>query len=163
LPFEQAMNQSAPVVGVISQMITPAIFIFGAAALVNGALTRIVRVVDNTRALLARMREARTGDPAYYQALVGELAVYRRRAAYVEVAIAAYYASVGLFVAASLAVAIDVFSGGRLPWAATILTILGALMLLVGSVALLLEIRLATGALRREIERESYAATSARL
>jgi hypothetical protein len=45
-------------------------------------------------------------------------------------------------------------AAGRLPWAATTLTILGALSLLGGSVAMLVEVRLATGTLRREIDRE---------
>lgn len=141
-------------VAVISQMITPAIFILAAGNLINGAITRVGRIVDRTRAYFTRARELHATDPIAYRALLSELQILKRRSAAVEFALAMYYAAIGMFVAASLSVALDVFTGGRVPWLATGLTILGACAVFAGSMAMLVEVRLATGTLRREIDRE---------
>lgn len=153
--FSAAIHQSAQVVAVISQMITPAIFILAAGNLINGAITRVGRIVDRTRAYFVRARELHATDPVAYKSLLAELQILKRRSAVVEFALAVYYAAIGLFVAASLAVALDVFAGGRIPWLATALTIVGACAVFAGSMAMLVEVRLATGTLRREIDRET--------
>lgn len=135
-------------------MITPAIFILATGNLINGALTRVARIVDRTRHFFTRAREIRETDPEGFREILSELQTYKKRSAAVEFALSVYYLAIGLFVAASLSVALDVFGGGRLPWLATILTILGACAVLAGSLSMLVEVRLATGTLRREIDRE---------
>ena len=152
--FNLTGHQSAAVVAVISQMITPAIFILATGNLINGAFTRVGRIVDRTRQYFTRARELRDTDPSAFQEILEELQIYKRRSAVVEFALSVYYLAIGLFVAASLSVALDVFSEGRLPWLATALTILGAIAVFSGSIAMLVEVRLATGTLRREIDRE---------
>jgi hypothetical protein len=148
------MNQSAAVVAVISQMITPAIFILAVGNLINGALTQVARAVDRVRALLEQAAACKGADEALYQRTLELLHIHQRRTKLVEFSLSCYYSAIGLFVAASLSVAVDVFTANHVPWLATALTVIGALSLLSGSVSMLIEVRLATSTVRLEIDRE---------
>jgi hypothetical protein len=152
--FGMALRQSAAVVAVISEMITPAIFILATGNLINGSLTRVARIVDRARQQIERANELKDTDPQGFHEILNELQLYKKRSSVAEFALSAYFSAIGLFVAACLSVALDVFSGGRLPWLATALTIVGASAMFAGSIANLIEVRLATGTLRREIDRE---------
>lgn len=149
------MGQTSPVVALIAQMITPAIFILATGNLVNSAMQRIVRVVDRARELITRANELHAkGDNDAYAFVCTELQNYRTRAGWIERSLSLYYFAIGLFVLASLSIPLNVVTGDHLQWAATILTVLGAIALLGGSFAFFIETRLATGLLRREIDRE---------
>lgn len=153
------MNTFAPAHGlisslaVISAMITPAILILASGNLVTSTLTRLSRVTDRARRLIAEVREARTGTDEQSIAFHNELlAHYRRRTSLIERALSAYYGAIGLFVTASLAIALDNFLRDTIPWLAVVLVVTGAILLLSGTIALVLETRLGAGVLRREIE-----------
>lgn len=151
--FSIALGQTAPIVALIAQMITPAIFILATGNLVNSAMQRIARVFDRARKLIERANDAREkGDLATFQILSEELRSYRRRAGWLDRALSYYYVAIGLFVLASLAIALNAVIGDRLPYAPAALTVGGAVALLSGSLAILIEARLATGLLRREID-----------
>lgn len=146
------MHDSAAVVAVISQMITPAIFILAAGNLINGSITRVARVVDRTRTLFKAL-PPEEADPAAYKAAMVQLTGYRRRARALESSLTAYYVAVGLFVAASLFVAISVFAPFLIA-VPTVLSVAGAVSVFAGAMYSLMEIRIATNGLRREIDEE---------
>ncbi|MDP9018961.1 MAG: DUF2721 domain-containing protein [Candidatus Eremiobacteraeota bacterium] len=138
---------------IISAMITPAILILATGNLVSSTLTRVGRVFDRARAIMDRMEECvRNGDlwgADLYNKLLQD---YRTRATLTERALTIFYASIGLFVMASLAIGLDNFIHDTIPWLATTLTVGGAILLLLGTLALFLETNIAAGLLRREIE-----------
>ena len=151
--FGIALGQTAPIVALIAQMITPAIFILATGNLVNSAMQRIARVFDRARDLIVRANTAREkGDESAFELMREELRSYRNRAGWLDRALTLYYVAIGLFVLASLAIALNAIIGDRLAYAPATLTVFGALSLLGGSLAILIETRLASGVLRREID-----------
>ncbi len=145
------MHESAAVVAIISQMITPAIFILATGNLIGGGIARIARVVDRSRVLVDRLPSEK--DSEDYRSAKRVLESYKRRTIALEYSLTAYYSAVGFFVAASLFVALSAFA--RLLVAVpTALTVIGALLVFAGSMSALIEIRIATGHIRNDIDRE---------
>jgi hypothetical protein len=143
---------SASGISIISAMITPAILLLASGNLVTSTLTRIARVFDRAREIIDRAHAARgANDAAATELLESMLRSYLRRTALLERALSAYYLAIGLFVTASLAIAFDNIIGHALPWLSIALVIGGAILLLLGSLAIFLETNLAAGILRHEI------------
>lgn len=141
------------VLAIISAMITPAILILATGSLVASTLTRLGRIVDRARALLRDIAEFRkNGDVVSATHSEFWLLSYRRRSAFAERALTIYYFAIFLFVAASLAIAIDDLTRGIVPWLALSLTVTGAFCLFAGTAALVFETNIATGQIRLEIE-----------
>lgn len=137
---------------IISAMITPAVLLLASGSLVASTLTRIARVFDRARDIIERTRAARVAKDAYAEELLQlMLRSYLRRTSLLERALSAYYLAIGLFVGSSLAIAFDNVIGSFAPWLATALVVLGAIFLLLGSLAIFLETNLAAGVLRQEI------------
>lgn len=138
---------------IISAMITPAILILATGNLVASTLTRVGRVFDRARIIMDRLEECiRNGDQTRADLYSDLLKDYRVRASLTERALTIFYGSIGFFVTASLAIGFDNFIHDTIPWLATLLTVLGAVLLLCGTLALFLETNFAAGLLRREIE-----------
>jgi len=149
----QNLSQPSGLLSIISAMITPAILILATGSLVASTLTRLGRIVDRARALLRDIREFRgTGDTINTVLSENWLKSYDRRAAFAERALTIYYVAIFLFVAASLAIAIDDITRGYVPWLALVLTVSGAFCLFAGTAALVLETNIATGQIRLEID-----------
>jgi len=149
----QNLSQPSGLLSIISAMITPAILILATGSLVASTLTRLGRIVDRARALLHDIREFRgTGDTINTVLSENWLKSYDRRAAFAERALTIYYVAIFLFVAASLAIAIDDITRGYVPWLALVLTVSGAFCLFAGTAALVLETNIATGQIRLEID-----------
>jgi len=139
-------------ISIISAMITPAILLLASGNLVSSTLTRIARVFDRAREIIDRARAARAaGDALAAELLEGLLRSYLRRTSLLERALSAYYLAIGLFVAASLAIAFDNIIGHIVPWLSIAFVVAGAILLLLGSLAIFLETNLAAGVLRHEI------------
>jgi hypothetical protein len=137
---------------IISAMITPAILLLASGNLVTSTLTRIARVFDRAREIIDRIHVARRADdPVQVERLEVMLRSYLRRTSLLERALSAYYLAIGLFVAASLAIAFDNIIGHDVPWLSIALVVIGAVLLLLGSLAIFLETNLAAGVLRHEI------------
>lgn len=64
----------------------------------------------------------------------------------------ALYAAIGFFVAASLFIALDNVLQNAMPWLAVVITIVGACLLLTGTIAMTLETNMAAGTLKREMD-----------
>jgi hypothetical protein len=126
----------------IAAMITPALLILASASLIATALVRLARVVDRVR----RLPEL----PAAALAGAG-LARHQRRALLAERAVLLYFTAVLFFVVAGFAIALDHATGDRTTWLPVLVTILGMLLIVAGSSAMLAECRLATVQIREEI------------
>jgi hypothetical protein len=150
-PFN--VHTTQPSLAIISAMITPAILILASGSLVASTLTRLSRIVDRARALADRLAEYRArGDQQSIEALTEILRIYRRRSLFVGRALSAYYAAIGFFIVTSLTIALDNVVGGVAPWLAVALSVVGVVLLLLGTVALVVETNLASGLLGRELD-----------
>ena len=140
------------VLSVISAMITPAILILATGSLVASTLTRLARVVDRARELLADIVAAReNGDEERAATYARWLHAYQRRSSFAERALTLYYVAIFLFVTASLTIAIEHLSRASIPWFSLVLVLAGAAALCAGTAALVIETNIATGTLRAEI------------
>jgi uncharacterized protein DUF2721 len=150
-PF--ASHSTIPALAIISAMITPAILILASGNLVSSTLQRLSRIVDRARVLTNRLEEHRAaGSQPQIAALTEILRVYRRRSLFVGRALSAYYAAIGFFIITSLTIALDNFMQTLVPWLAVVLTVIGVLLLLLGTIALVVETNLASSMLARELD-----------
>lgn len=139
------MNGFSTSQGIIAAMITPALLMLAAGSLIGIALARLGRVVDRVRRLVeagctAEMREA--------------LRRHRRRALLAERAVQIFFVSILCFVGAGFGIGLDHVTEGRTAWLPVSLTIMGMVLILVGSTAMLAECRLAVQQIRQEIAPE---------
>ena len=140
------------VLGVISAMITPAILILATGSLVASTLSRIARVFDRARDLLARTVAARErGDELAVRTFTRWLRAYRRRTMLAERALTFYYGAIFLFVVASLSIALEDVTRFAAPALSLGLVMFGAALLCLATAFLFVETSLATGMLRAEI------------
>jgi ABC-type dipeptide/oligopeptide/nickel transport system permease component len=138
---------------IISAMITPAVLILASGSLVTSTLTRLARVTDRARVLIDRVRDFRASGESVQEARYAKLLKdYVYRTGLIERALSAYYLAIGLFVGASLTIAFGNVIDEVAPWLPTTLVVAGAVLLLVGSLAIFLETNMAAGILRRDIE-----------
>lgn len=134
---------------VLTAMITPAFFLTATGAMLGAANMRLARVVDRMREELARREAGAEGQGEFER----QIAVHRRRSALVLRALRMLYAAMTAFVATSLAIAINTFSGHRLDWLPVSLAICGSLLLFGASVCLGREVRLAMAMLDAELDK----------
>jgi Protein of unknown function (DUF2721) len=150
MPFSP--NHSESYLPIISEMITPAILILAAGSQVNSTLTRLARIVDRTRVLIDMVAIARKQSDLHgVQTAISWFPLYHRRVSLAERALTMFYLSIGMFVASSLAITVDHFLSDTVPWLSVALVVIGAIFLLTGTVALVIETHIAAGSLRREI------------
>jgi len=136
---------------VLSSMLAPALFLAATGSLLISANNRLARVVDRLRALLA-LRYGLVGDAQ--GPLDQQITRHRRRSRYVLHACVLLYWAVGAFVGTSLALAVDAFSGFRLPVLPTVLAVAGVLCLLLASAYLGIEVSLAVRSFDEELDLE---------
>lgn len=136
---------------VLTAMLAPALLMAATGSLLISANNRLARVVDRLRVLLAIRQREGVGDNA---ALELQIQRHRRRSNYVLRACMMLYSGLGAFVGTSLALAIDALSGYRLAGLPTVLGVLGVLCLLVASLYLSLEVRLAVRSFDEELDHE---------
>ena len=146
-------HSNLPALSIISAMITPAILILASGSLVASTLTRLGRIVDRARTLTDRLVEYRaTGNAEGIHVLTEILRIYRRRSAFVARALSAYYAAIGFFIVTSLVIALTDLVRTSIAWVAVALTVAGVILLLLGTLALVVETNLASGMLGRELD-----------
>jgi hypothetical protein len=136
---------------ILTSLLAPALLMAATGSLLVSANARLARVVDRLRSLVALYNDA---GARRRQGLDQQIARHRRRSRYVLRACVMLYAAVGSFVGTSLALAVDAFSGQRLPLLPTGLAVLGVLCLLVACVHLGLEVSLAVRSFDEELELE---------
>ena len=136
---------------ILTSLLAPALLMAATGSILVSANNRLARVVDRLRALVALWNGA---GETRREGLDMQIARHRRRARYVLRACVMLYAAVGSFVGTSLALAVDAFSGQRLPLLPTALAVIGVLCLLVACVYMGLEVWLAVNSFDEELDLE---------
>ena len=134
---------------VLQTMITPAVLISATGTLIMSTSNRTAKVSDRVRELAAAAREQAAGPREFVSR---QLELLARRLGLLRSALQALYASMALYVAASLVIGFsnlyDPFHG----WIAVGLGLLGAAVMLLGSFRLVLESHLAARSSLEEVE-----------
>lgn len=136
---------------ILTSLLAPALLMAATGSLLVSANNRLARVVDRLRALVSLWNNAGT---VRREGLDLQIARHRRRSRYVLHSCVMLYAAVGCFVGTSLALAVDAFSGQRLPLLPTALAVIGVLCLLVASFYMGLEVTLAVRSFDEELDLE---------
>lgn len=143
---------------VLTAMITPAVLISACGALIFSTASRLGRVIDRVRFLSGRFEEIARNPDADEMAterlalLHAQLERQTTRARLIQRSLVAFYSSVGLFVATSVAIAVLNSVARNLLWVAVALGLVGSVFMLYGSFLLIVESRMALAAIVSEIE-----------
>lgn len=137
----------------VTAMITPAILILAAGSLVASTLVRLGRVVDQTRAFILQGQEMRKEGRTSELAVVEErIDRQLRRAELARNALWGYYVAITLFLLSSVVLAIDQATRAPFGWLGPSIVLLGGLVLMLATLALVFEVGLSAGLLREEVE-----------
>ena len=136
---------------IVSAMITPAILILAAGSLVNTTLVRLGRAVDRSRWLIERGDEYHaSGNRNAMRVTEERLERQLKRAEYSRLALSGYYVAIALFLVSSLAIAINQLVGDPFPMIGPAIVILGGIVLLMSTAAVVFEVNISAGTLREE-------------
>lgn len=143
---------------VLTAMITPAVLISACGALIFSTSTRLGRVIDRVRVLSERFQEVAAHpekDEMFQERQVlifTQLDRQTSRARLIQRAMTAYYTALGIFVATTVAIAILSAAARQYTWVAVALGLIGTLFMLYGSTLLIIESRMALGAIMSEMD-----------
>jgi len=142
---------------VLTAMITPSVLISACGALIFSTSSRLGRVVDRVRTLsatfeqLAKNPEADEMADDRRQLVFEQLDRQTSRARLIQRAMVAFYTALGIFVATSVAIAVIAVVDRDQTWIAVVLSLVGGLFMLYGSAMLVIESRMAMGAITSEM------------
>lgn len=153
----ESLSIHSPALAFLTALITPAILILACASVISSCLMRLARVVDRVRTLTQMAEDIRLGKctdctTERRQEIHAEFNFYQRRGKVILLALSLLYGTVGLFVATSLAVAVDLALGNPVAFVPVVLATLGILVFLVSTLLLMHENRLALQSMQREIQ-----------
>ncbi|MBW8058555.1 MAG: DUF2721 domain-containing protein [Candidatus Methylomirabilales bacterium] len=153
----ESLSIHSPALAFLTALITPAILILACASVISSCLMRLARVVDRVRTLTQMAEDIRLGKctdctTERRQEIHAEFNFYQRRGKVILLALSLLYGTVGLFVATSLAVAVDLLLGSPVAFVPVVLATLGILVFLVSTLLLMHENRLALQSMQREIQ-----------
>ena len=143
---------------VLTAMITPAVLISACGALIFSTSTRMGRVVDRVRTLSERfeaLARSREDDPLWEERRVivfEQLDRQTSRARLLQRAMVAFYAALCTFISSSVAIAVVSAAARSFTWVAAGLGLLGSVFMLYASVLLVIESRMALGAIMSEMD-----------
>ena len=143
---------------VLTAMITPSVLISACGALIFSTSSRLGRVVDRVRTLsatfeqLAKNPEADEMADDRRQLVFEQLDRQTSRARLIQRAMVAFYTALGIFVATSVAIAVIAVVDRDQTWIAVVLSLVGGLFMLYGSAMLVIESRMAMGAITSEMD-----------
>src|SRR6188768_3364379 len=138
---------------VMTAMITPAVLISACGALIFSTSSRLGRVIDRVRVLSDRFQEmvkAPAEDEMFNERrllIFTQLDRQTSRARLIQRAMTAFYTALGIFVGSSVAIAIVSAAARNFTWIAVVLGVIGSLFMLYGSILLIIESRMALGAI----------------
>jgi Protein of unknown function (DUF2721) len=141
---------------VLTAMITPAVLISACGALIFSTSTRMGRVVDRVRTLSERFENLAKNpeqDEMFEErrALIfSQLDRQTSRARLLQRAMLSFYVALSIFVATSVAIVAAV--ARNFTWVAVVLGMLGSFFMLYASVLLVIESRMALGAIMSEMD-----------
>ena len=140
---------TATIYGTVAAMIAPALFLTATASLMISTATRMARIVDRIRALVAacdrssRREEVLDFPEVRRKHALAELRRLQSRSDRTMAAVTLLYTAFGCFAATSMTIAIDSLSGHRIAALPTLLAITGVALLLAASMNLVIEARTA--------------------
>lgn len=131
---------------ILTSMITPAVLISACGTLIFSTSARLGRIFDRVTVMKSEVEAILHGKISYpqerMQYLRGQVELQKRRAVLIQKSMAALYTATVLFVAASLAIGVNVAYGSpQQAWVATLLALTGGLFLFAASAMLLYESR----------------------
>lgn len=142
---------------ILTSMITPAVLISACGTLIFSTSARLGRIFDRVNVMKGEVEAIITGKISFPEErmvhLRGQIGLQRRRARLIQKAMVALYTATLLFVASSLAIAVNVAYGSdNQAWIPTLLALSGGLFLFVASVMLLYESRFNLRFVHRSID-----------
>lgn len=152
------LEAPAAALAVLTGMITPAVLISACASLLLSTSTRLGRVVDRVRVLVAKFEELERDTspdplrPERRQLLFGQLQRQSVRARLLQRAMAVLYMGLGTFILCSVSIAVLAVVARNFTWTGVALGITGTMFMLYASVLLVIESRMALGAIVSELE-----------
>lgn len=151
---------------ILTSMITPAVLISACGTLIFSTSARLGRIFDRVNVMKGEVEAIITGKISFPEErmkhLRGQIELQRRRARLIQKAMAALYTATLLFVAASLAIAVNVAYGSdNQAWIPTLLALSGGLFLFAASVILLYESRFNLRFVHRSIDFIEFLETKA--
>src|SRR4029453_11049239 len=159
-PMDWLARLEAPqnALAVLTAMITPAVLISACGALIFSTSSRLGRVIDRVRSLSEKFEQI-AKHPENDEILgEGRALIFTQldrqtsRARLIQRAMAAYYTALGIFVAATVAIAIFSAGARNFTWLAVLLGVIGTLYMLYGSILLIVESRMALSAIMTEMD-----------
>jgi hypothetical protein len=142
---------------ILTSMITPAVLISACGTLIFSTSARLGRIFDRVNVMKAEIESILASRISYpderLQHLKGQIGLQKRRAIVIQKSMAALYSATALFIASSLAIAINVAYGtSGTAWIPTLIALSGGLFLFVASALLLYESRFNLRFVTRHIE-----------
>lgn len=131
---------------ILTSMITPAVLISACGTLIFSTSARLGRIFDRVNVMKSEVEAVVTGHISFpierMAHLRGQIALQKRRATLIQKAMAALYTATALFIASSLAIAINVAYGNpEQAWIPTLIALSGGMFLFAASAILLYESR----------------------
>jgi len=131
---------------ILTSMITPAVLISACGTLIFSTSARLGRIFDRVTVMKNEVEAILQGKSSYpmerLKNLKAQVELQKRRAVLIQKAMAALYTATVLFVAASLAIGVNVAYGSpEQAWIPTLLALAGGLFLFAASTLLLYESR----------------------
>ncbi len=154
------MNGPVVATEVLGAMITPAVLISASGTLVLSTSNRLTRVVDRVRVLADEVEglydDTHGGDATVRdrkrRLIQDQLPRLSQRALLLRTALTTLYIAIGLLVATSISIGLVALIEWRYGWLPVTLGLAGSGALLVGSLLLVREARLAVGSTLQEME-----------
>jgi hypothetical protein len=142
---------------ILTSMITPAVLISACGTLILSTSARMGRIFDRVNVMKGEIEGIITGKISHPEERIvhlrGQIDLQRRRAMLIQKAMVSLYTATLLFVASSLAIAVNVASGSQdLAWVPTLIALCGGLFLFAASVILLYESRFNLRFVHRSID-----------
>jgi hypothetical protein len=131
---------------ILTSMITPAVLISACGTLIFSTAGRLGRLFDRVNSLKSEVEEILLGKLSLHDERMAhikeQLSRQRLRSVFLQRALSALYTATALFIASSLAIALNVAYGSpETAWVPTAIALLGGLFLFVASVLLIYESR----------------------
>lgn len=154
---EKELLESLASAKILTSMITPAVLISACGTLIFSTSARLGRVFDRVNSLKSEVEGVLTGKLSFPEERMEFLKIQvdkqRLRAFLIQKALAALYTATALFVAASLAIALNVAYGtADTTWIPTAIALLGVIFLFAASALLLYESRYNLKFINRHID-----------
>jgi hypothetical protein len=151
---------------ILTSMITPAVLISACGTLIFSTSARLGRIFDRVNVMKGEVEAVVDGRISYpverLKHLKGQVILQKRRATLIQKAMVCLYTATALFIASSLAIAVNVAYGSAdNAWIPTLIALSGGLFLFIASALLLYESRFNLRFVNRSIDFIEFLETKA--